>query len=315
MRMMLILTTNAYVDREGEAISHKALQAWAARQWQGDTFVGGCPLLFWHDWRLKMGEVVYSDLVGTFLVELAREDNTPTARALWDAVERQPHGAASHGFAWKRRHLRYDKKMGKVIKVYRDLEKVETSWLPRSAAANALTYAKVVHVRREAFDKALGIEGAAALIEQELDEIIKELEKMGIEKKRLTKRNEALARLRRALKQLDEEDVERVEEAAADAAAEAVEGAVGSIDEVIAMLEAMAETLARLDAMVSALVEERAMSLEREEEEAEKARRPRLARRATQADESVVEIDVHDPNLPVGLKQFARPGAKRLFGR
>jgi hypothetical protein len=315
MRMMLILTTNAYVDREGEAISHKALEAWVARQWQGDRFVGGCPLLFWHNWRLKMGEIIYSDLVGTFLVELAREDDTPIARALWNAVERQPHGAASHGFAWEKTSLRYDRKTGKVIKVYRDLEKVETSWLPRSAAANALTYAKVIHVRREAFDKALGIEGAAALIEQELDEIIKELEKMGIEKKRLTKRNEALARLRRALKQLDEDDIERVEEAAADAAAEAVEGAVGSIDEVIAMLEAMAEVLARLDAMVSALVEERAMRLENEEEEEEKSRRPRLARRATQADESVVEVNVHDPNLPIGLKQFARPGAKRLFGR
>lgn len=149
LRLMQIITSNAYRDREGEIVSQKALEDYVEDSWDGDEFVGDNPLLVWHAGD-PIGDVIYADMEGPFLIEVARErpnalvnvsdeDEEPLMveiKAIWDGLERESDLGASHAFL----PLASDRKDG----VYKRIHKVETSVLPRIAAANFLTESVIV---------------------------------------------------------------------------------------------------------------------------------------------------------------------------
>jgi hypothetical protein len=147
-RLMLIVTSNAYEDRDGEIVSRKALQGYVDECWQDDTYVGDNTHLFWHDGD-PIGDIVYADMKGKFLVEISRErpdalidlggGRQARISALWDALEATqgdiPYGA-SHGFAH-----RVSQKNGSV---YSEIYKYETSTMPLEYVANAYTFSGVI---------------------------------------------------------------------------------------------------------------------------------------------------------------------------
>lgn len=149
-RLMFIVTSNAYPDREDETIATKALREYVEAAWaiEGQC-TPGQPLLFWHKGQ-PIGDVVWCDLEGPFLMEVAKErrnrivnlaapDALPrltTVKAVWDAIEAHPtlKWAASHGFE-------YPPEAKSVDGVYSTIYKFETSVLPLAYAANPFTLA------------------------------------------------------------------------------------------------------------------------------------------------------------------------------
>ena len=143
-RYMVLLSSNAYRDREEEIVAQKALENYVA------NFDGEQPFLFWHGGE-PIGDIVEARMFGPFLMELvqeppdhkvnvARAGEAPypvSTRELWDAIEKSDEvWGASIGF----KYIEGDEKDG----VYEKILKLETSILPRAAAANVVTAAVVI---------------------------------------------------------------------------------------------------------------------------------------------------------------------------
>ncbi len=147
LRMMFLISTNAYQDREGDIISTKALRHYV------DNFEPN-ELRFWHS-RGAIGEIVEARMTGPFLVEVAKElpgtydirhRRDPrkhpvlvSRKATWDLIEKSSDAiawGASPGFT----HPMIDRLDG----VFDHFQKYETSVLPRSAAANAVTFSQIL---------------------------------------------------------------------------------------------------------------------------------------------------------------------------
>lgn len=143
-RYMLLITSNSYKDRDGEIISEAAWRDEIERKWDGDQYVGNDDLLFWHTGQ-PIGEIIYSDLHGRFLVEVARElpgaiqwnNVTLKISDVWDIIERRKRAwGCSHGFRYPANALEDG--------VYSEVRKWESTVLPVVRAANPFTYAGVI---------------------------------------------------------------------------------------------------------------------------------------------------------------------------
>ena len=183
-RLMLIVTSNSYPDREDETLTSAALKEDVDRHWtQGDdAFMSNNPLLFWHDDDLPVGDIVWGDLVGPFYVEVAREASTPVAKAYFDYREQHPDEAwgASHRFAYFTQHRSEGGDYSRIFKK-------ETTTLPLEAAANLFTLSGVLPMsdkRAKKFDEIMGLEGGYNMIKTEgIDALIRKLQAQGIEHK------------------------------------------------------------------------------------------------------------------------------------
>lgn len=182
-RLMLIVTSNSYQDREGETITTDALKSDVDKAWDSveDQFASDNKLLFWHDDRVELGDIVWADMRGPFLVELAKENHAPLSAHFFDYREAHPDEkwGASHRFAYLKAHKDEDG-------TYHHIHKRETSILPREAAANALTFSGVIPMtsKRDAFlNKMLGLDNAAELLDKGIETLVAELEKRGVEHK------------------------------------------------------------------------------------------------------------------------------------
>jgi hypothetical protein len=187
LRYMMIITSNSYEDRDNETITSKALEAYEASCYPGeDLFHCDNPLLWWHDDDVPMGEIVAVNYSSPFLVEVAKELPSPTARVLWDYAEKNGDNAgASHRFGYRDEDRQPDGS-------YTHILKQETSYLPeRLLAANVGTYAGVIDKMstaqsdkrlNEIFNQATGgaIKDAASKIHAKTGELDKELAKLGI---------------------------------------------------------------------------------------------------------------------------------------
>jgi hypothetical protein len=180
-RYMFIVTSNSYKDRENEIISTEALKRYVDSEWLAeDYFAGTNDHLIWHDDRLNVGKIVWADMAGPFLVEVAREGDTIIAKAAYDYWEQ--HGddlGASHRFKFYG-HER------DVKGVYHNIRKTETSTLPRENAANLLTYSGVLPMsksREDHLDAMFGIEGVAALLKDGPQKLEAALEAKGVQHK------------------------------------------------------------------------------------------------------------------------------------
>lgn len=149
LRLMVIRSSNAYRDREKEIVRQKALQGYVDTAWKDNKFVGDNPLLVWHAGD-PIGDIIHAEMIGPFLLEVARErpnaviniakDGEPrietTVEVVWDALEKETDLGASIQFGY----VTSDREDGE----YEVIEKLETSVLPRWAAANYITDSEIV---------------------------------------------------------------------------------------------------------------------------------------------------------------------------
>lgn len=149
LRRALMVTSNAYKDREREIIKEKALKGYVENSWKGDTFVGNNPLYVWHGGD-PIGQIIYANMEGPFLVEVAQErpdrainlalSGQPpiksSVKEVWDALEITPNLRASHQFG----HILGDEKDGEFERIV----KLESSVLSGAYPANWWTYFRVL---------------------------------------------------------------------------------------------------------------------------------------------------------------------------
>lgn len=127
----LLLSSNAFLDREGDLIKRKALEDDVARA--DETGVYG-PLLWWHI-PAKLGDCDFNMMVGDVLLESGTFINEQVAASVKENAENL---AASLGFL----HLRHEPRgMLSMIRRY------ERSLLPKNKAANQFT--KLLVARKE----------------------------------------------------------------------------------------------------------------------------------------------------------------------
>lgn len=287
-RVMLVVTSNSYVDREGETITTEALQKDVARNWIAeDVYHTDNPLLWWHDDRLVLGEIVYADVKGPFLVELAREIDTPLSRRVFDYRETHPleKWGASHRFAFYDAHKDSDE-------TYHRIRKLETSVLPREWAANPLTYGGIMPMnnpRDEYLNRMLGLENAAELLDKGIEELVSALEAQGIQHKATdvdgaqaeTETANAAQQFGTLLQQLIEAQAELAGEV--DAKSKALDDTRAAYE---ASTKALADTVAELKAELATV------------KQAQDAR-PRSAARAT-------ETTIESKDVPQSVKDAQR---------
>ena len=146
-RFMVLLSSNAYLDREEEIVKQKALER-HVKTFDSETFH---PLLLWHGGE-PIGQIIEAQMTGPFLFELAKElpnkiidlareeGEEPffiSRRAVWDTIEETPkRWGVSIGF----KHEQGDEKDGAFDVIF----KTESSILPHEDAANAVTLSQII---------------------------------------------------------------------------------------------------------------------------------------------------------------------------
>lgn len=161
-RLMFIVASNGYLDRDFDHVAEKALQRYVDNAWIDDEYVGTNVLLCWHSdlhrtaSRNAIGDIIWCDMIHGFLVEIARErvdetidisrkiNNGPPmltrVKDVWDMIEREPIAwGASIGFAYMT-----DDNTPQLGMVYDEIYKYETSVLPSDDASNAYTLSQVI---------------------------------------------------------------------------------------------------------------------------------------------------------------------------
>lgn len=183
LRLMVVVTSNSYMDREGETITSKALQDYEDSCYPGeDLFHCDNPLLWWHDDDVVMGEAVAVNYSEPFLIEVFRELPSLASKVLFDFAESNGDSAgASHRFGYLDKDRDADGTFHRIFKQ-------ETSYLyQRDLAANIGTYAGVIGMASPQSDKKLnevfeplGVKDAAAKFHAKTGAIEKELEALGV---------------------------------------------------------------------------------------------------------------------------------------
>jgi hypothetical protein len=199
-RYLFIVTSNSYKDRENETITTKALKHYVDSAWAvEDKCLPRNPLLFWHEKSAAIGDIVWCDMEGPFLLEVARERKNKairiqldsgdtwntTVKAIWDAIENvKVRWGASHGFEHPESARTDDG-------VYKYIRKFETSVLPLDAAANPYTFATTIGdgMDKDKFiNDLLKIPGLAQKFRKGTRAVGQELRKQGLEHKALTEK-------------------------------------------------------------------------------------------------------------------------------
>ena len=140
-RLMFLITSNGYKDREDEHVATKALTKYVDGCWTKDNtaFIGANDHYFWHvkDFG-SISDLMYADVWDGFLIEVWREKPTRWAKSAYNFVEAHPELAwgASHGFFASK---------GKD-NTFHEIHKFETTTLPLDAAANLATLSEVLPV-------------------------------------------------------------------------------------------------------------------------------------------------------------------------
>lgn len=186
-RYMFLITSNSYRDREDEIITSKALEQYERSCYPGaGLYHNDNPFLWWHDDNVVMGSIEAVYWAPPFLIEIAKEAPTRTARVLWDYAETCEDAAVSHRFGYREKDRNEKGEYSRIVKL-------ETSFLPeRKLAANPGTYAGVVDMNEdsekrlnEIYRKATGglMEDAAKQLRENAKKFELELARMGIQHK------------------------------------------------------------------------------------------------------------------------------------
>lgn len=183
-RYMFIVTSNSYEDREKETIATKALERYVDSCWVAeDYFKSNNVHQVWHHDGLTVGDIVWADMAGPFLVEISKERDDIISKAAWDYWESDEGSkdlGASHRFLYRKQ----DKSADGTLSL---ISKFETTTLPRqAAAANLLTFSGVIPMsksRDEYLDKMFGVAGAAELLKEGPQKLAEALQAAGVQHK------------------------------------------------------------------------------------------------------------------------------------
>jgi hypothetical protein len=152
LRHIFSITSNAYMDRENETITSKALEEYVASCFPAeDVYHNDNPYLWWHDDDVVMGKIISTSYIKPFLIEIIEEiPNDPISKVLFDfAEENGDNAGASHRFGYREEDRTAD---GDYLHIF----KQESTYLPdRALAANAMTYAGVITSMSAQSDKHL----------------------------------------------------------------------------------------------------------------------------------------------------------------
>jgi len=223
VKYIILRTTNAFVDREEQIISTKALRDYVRRRDKSNL---RDRVRFWHIRGSDYANIVWQDVVGRVLVEVAEVDDTEIGRKMYHALEHPDeypdvlsHGwGTSHGFLYPASALNSG--------VYDVIEKYETTTLPRQWASNPfggimLSVKEVVmemsDKKRDALVALLGEEKAKEIIDN-ASTFSKSLEDAGVTWKEFGDEDE------------EEEDEEEEEEDEEEEEEETTKGVDGDIE-------------------------------------------------------------------------------------
>lgn len=148
-RLMLLISSNNRIDRDGEIVTEQALTEYVARAHNADgDYIGANDLLWWHGGD-PIGAIIECDMMYGFLVEIAMElpnrvvtigkperQEKTTIKQVWDMVESDPKMFGVSQGAWG---IEGDDEDG----VFDEVEKFESSILPIERASNPFTGAWV----------------------------------------------------------------------------------------------------------------------------------------------------------------------------
>lgn len=197
-RLAFLITSNSYEDREAETVTTAALKEYVEASWGRveDQCVTKNTFHLWHGGE-PIGDIVWCDMEGPFLIEvakerpnkrinLARDDQEEvygTVKEVWDYIESHPElDSVSQGF-----HFYKNRKDAKT-KTYDRIFKFESSVLPRKWASNSLTMTEVFNVppRDELLEKITGAKGTASKakdLRRGIKGVVKTLSELGIQHK------------------------------------------------------------------------------------------------------------------------------------
>lgn len=274
-RRMFLVTSNGYCDRDGETITTAALRSYVESQWRGGEWHGDNFLLFVHK-GAPIGKIVFAEMAGPFLVEIAEELLTPYAKRRWDYIASRSDmlWGASHGFDYE--------KQQKDGSTYHQIEKFETTVLPLSMAANVLTIAGVITemngLRKLLFKQQTGMDDEQVeQLTNAFNVVAEALGTLGIEYKQMGENADG-ENADRDMKQLDVDEVAAViaEGMAAEMAEDAPDNLVDMarmvaaqiVEMVNAMIEGEAAEMAA-DYITSPSPDEKALAMEQRQKEIE----------------------------------------------
>lgn len=150
LRRALLISSNNYIDRDGEIVSKQALADYVNKCYDNEgRYIGKSVMLMWHDGD-PIGAIIGVDLSHGFLTEIAEElpdapvnigtsDNPimTTIKACWDMIEaKQDELGVSQGFLYN--------PATQQDGVYTEIIKFESSILPIEMASNPFTYVKML---------------------------------------------------------------------------------------------------------------------------------------------------------------------------
>lgn len=181
-RYMAIITSS-YQDREDEALMAKALQRYADSCWPAEDYFRSNNIhQVWHHDGLTVGDIVWADMKGPFLLEISKERDDIISQKAWDYWE-SDEGKEDLGASPRYWYRKSDKTADGAIPL---ISKFETSTLPRQAAANLLTYSGVIPMsksRDEYLDKMFGVPGVAEMLKEGPEKLAKALAEAGVQHK------------------------------------------------------------------------------------------------------------------------------------
>lgn len=223
-RLMLIVASNSFKDRENERVLQKALEDAVNAMWTDDgKFIGALDHRIWHIKGLpSLSDLLYANMHGAFLVTLWQErEGVPLAKAYYDHLETTdvPHGA-SIGFRVKAGATTPQGEF-EAIKL------IEVSTLPLNAAANIYTFSGVLPMadNRKAYLadvlKRVGVVVTPEQIDKGLEEVVAELAAAGIRAKSNDAGDESAVNMAALVVALTEDLAEVREELAARKTADA----------------------------------------------------------------------------------------------
>lgn len=174
---LLIWTTNAFKDRDGEIFTTKSIEEYVERHAQ-DEKKG--EMWFWHIPGSKFADVLWQGMSGRFLVEAGPFDDTYIGGAFKDFF--LDHGEKHPAIAplgWGTSHGYMYRPKDREDKVYDWFEKKESSVLPRSEASNLYNpKMEVIRVNEDQINalKAIGGDELAQAVIATGETLTKELE-------------------------------------------------------------------------------------------------------------------------------------------
>jgi len=177
-RRMVIVSSNAYLDRAKDTVTSPALQDYVDSAYADGQF-SRHPLKYWH--KYVIGEVICAEFIQPFLVEVAEEKlGDERARQYWDECETAGNWGASIAF--------YGDQKAPTGNTYNHIDKVETSVLPQEYAENPLTLSKVEDDmktkanEKQHLDETLGEEEAKG-VRGAVENLTRKLTKRGLKHK------------------------------------------------------------------------------------------------------------------------------------